>query len=250
MRRPFTMLTMLGVFGPLALVVVAGLGASLLRASAAATRTLPLTLSPAPGDLALAEISFHPSARAERLSPAALRVLVSGPFGDDYMAAAAPRASTPGMVRALVLVVNRPSPLMEPAAVRLKLVARRSLGTAAIRTLENPLATAGAAAWRAGAATKAALCDLPLHGAPLTAGELSALASRGSPLPGFTARGAVAQAYDLACGLPYAVAFKRAVEGVAATGEQPATTAPTSPPPVGKLPGEGCKPAPGYACPG
>lgn len=238
MRRPFTMLTVVTVGGLVALAAVAALGASLMRASASTTRTVALTLAPAPNDLALTQVSFHP-AHSERLSPASLRVAVSGPFGDDYLAMAAVRAPTPGVLRALVLVVNRPSPLMEPAAVSLKLVARRSLGAASIHTLENPLASASTTAARAGAAAKAAPCDLPLHGVALTAGELRTLSSRGSPLPGFTAAGAVAQAYDLACALPYDATFKRAIEGVA-----------SSPPPVGKLPGEGCKPAPGYACPG
>ena len=53
--------------------------------------------------------------------------------------------------------------------------------------------------------------------------------------------GAVAQAYDVVCGLPHASSFQRAVTR--------GLPAPQSPP-VGKLPGEGCKPAPGYACPG
>lgn len=262
MRRPFTMLTVVSACALLALAAVAALGASLMRSSAAATRTFPLTLSPAPDDLALAQVSFHP-ARRERLSPATLRVLVSGPFGEDYMAAAALRSSTSGVVRALVLLVNRPSSLLEPTAVRLKLMARRSLGAASIRTLENPLASGSTAAERARAAAKAALCDLPLHGAALTARELSALSSHGSPLAAFTAAEAVAQAYDLACGLPVAPGFEHDIAPAAPRGERPTgerptseqpttttTTTTTSPPPVGKLPGEGCTPAPGYACPG
>jgi len=258
MRRPLTMLTLVTVCGLLALLAVAALGAQLVLSSGAAaggaTHTWPLTLAPVPDDLALAQVSFQP-ARQERLSARSLRVTVSGPFGDDYMVAGAVRGASRGRLRALVLLVNRPSALLDPASVHLKLVARRSLGVATVRTLDNPLASSGSVS--VSVTAKAALCELPLHGSALAADRLSVLDSRGATLPGFAAADALAQAYDLACGLPYASAFKLAIVRPSSPPQLPTPTTPaptptaTSPqPPVGKLPGEGCKPAPGYACPG
>jgi hypothetical protein len=255
MRRPFTTLALAGACGLIALAAVAALGAGLVRggrsdpgagAAQAGSRTWPLTLSPAPDDLALAQVSFHAPGR-ERLPKGSLRLAVSGPFGADYLAAATPRLATPGAARVLVLLVNRPSALLDPASVHLRLLAWRSLGAPAARTLEDPLA-------RAGSAATPALCDLPVHGSPLAGSELRVLSSRGGALAGFDAAGAIAQAYDLACGLPYEAAFRQAVEPPASTSPSPpappVTPAPSPPPPVGKLPGEGCVPRPGYACPG
>jgi hypothetical protein len=264
MRRSLTTLTLAALCGLLALAAVAALAAKLTRGShpravrvvaAVPTRTWPLTLSPAPDDIALAQISFHAGA-VRRLSAASLRLAVRGPFGDDYMALAVPRSSAHGVVRAMVLVVNRPSPLLDPTDVRLSAIAQRSLGVAVVRTSENAFA-------RKASAVKPALCDLPTaHGAGLASTRLAALSSRGAPLAGFTVASAVAQAYNAACGLPYTSAFKRAVTQSSAapsppqpppSPSEPATTPQPAPPsekPVGKLPGEGCTPAPGYACPG
>jgi hypothetical protein len=254
MRRPFTTLALAGACGLIALAAVAALGAGLVRSGGsdpgaaavqAGSRTWPLTLSPAPDDLALAQVSFHAPGRG-RLPKGSVRLAVSGPFGADYLAAATPRFVTPGAARALVLLVNRPSALLDPASVHLRLTAWRSLGAPAARTLEDPLA-------RAGSAATPALCDLPVHGSPLAGSELRVLSSRGAALAGFDAGAAIAQAYDLACGLPYAAAFKQAVERAASAPPSPPAP-PVSPapppPPVGKLPGEGCVPRPGYACPG
>jgi hypothetical protein len=259
-----TTLTLVTVCGLLALVAVAALGATLVSRSkggVAGARSWPITLAPAPDDLSLAQISFHPASRG-RLPASSLAVALGGPFGSDYLAAATPRFATRGDVDALVVLVNRPSPLLDPASVRLRIGARRSLGVPTMHALNDPFA-------RPASARRPALCDLPLHaGAALTAGELSAVRARGAPLPGFDADDAVAQAYDAVCGLPYESAFKRAVqsagavspqpppststtpESPATTPESPATTPESPSGPVGKLPGEGCKPTPGYACPG
>lgn len=201
------------------------------RATAAgqATRRWQLTLAPAPDDLALAQVSFT-RGNGARLAPQSLRVAVEGPFGDDYMVAAA--SSLPaGAERAFVLLVNRPSALLDPVSVDLSLIARRSLGEPAVRTLADPFA-------RTEASGKPALCELSLHGAPLRATELTVVGSRGAPLAGFSAASALAQAYDVACGLAYSSAFARAV-----------APQPSPAPPVGKVPGEGCAPTPGRACP-
>jgi len=200
-------------------------------AAAPATRSWRLALAPAPDDLALAQVSFAHASGGTRLSARSLRVAVTGPFGDDYMATAASRVPATGPQRALVLLVNRPSPLLDPASVHLTLSALWSLGEPVVRTQADAFA-------RRAPAVKPALCDLPLHGPALGGWQLDALGSRGSPLAGFSAASAVAQAYDVTCGLPYSNAFARAVEP---------TPAPA--PPVGKVPGEGCVPTPGRACP-
>jgi hypothetical protein len=218
-------------------------------------RAWRLTLSPAPDDLALAEIRFRGSGR-ERLTDRSLQVAVSGSFGADYLAVAVPRFRTPGGSRALVLLVNRPSPLMDPVSIQLRLSAQRSLGAPATWRLTDPFATHRGATHRGAAAF--ALCGLPLHGAALSALGLSALRSRGAPLSRYSPAGAIAQAYDVVCGLPYASSFKQAVEQLASAPELPPAPEPPSPsppapspsPPVGKVPGEGCEPRPGYACPG
>jgi hypothetical protein len=257
MRRPATTL-MLATGGLLAVAAVAALAAELVASAGApvargapgarwtrppargvdagtGARTWPLALSPAPDDLALAQVSFRRSGRG-RLPVGSLGVAVSGPFGSDYMAAAVPSFATPGAVHVLVLVVNRPSALLDPAVARLRVDAPDSLGAATARTLENPFA-------RAKSAPRPALCDLPVRRTGLNGDELAPLSSRGSSLAGFDAAGAVAQGYDVACGLPHASAFEHAVA-------RSSPAAPSPAPPVGKLPGEGCKPAPGYACPG
>jgi hypothetical protein len=237
----------------------AGVGASAASAPAAqasaSVRTWRLTLSPAPDDLALAEIRFRGPARA-RLSRRSLAAAVSGPFGDDLLAVAGPRFATPGGPWALVLLVDRPSPLLDPASVALRLSARRSLGEPTSWKLTDlfahPLTMAGRAP-----------CGLPLHGSPLSGSELRALGSRGAPLEGFATADAVAQAYDVACGLPYSSSFKELIAELGSGSQPPTPVAPTPEPapmptptpaplptpPVGKLPGEGCVPTPGRACP-
>jgi hypothetical protein len=229
MRRPLTTLVLVATSGLLALAVAQTVTAT-SAARPAATQSWRLSLSPAPGELALAQISFHGSAH-ERITRSALQVAVSGPFGDDYLAVATPVFATPGGPRVLVALVNRPSPLLDPVTVRLRVNALASLGAPVSHRSSGAFA-------RPTTDTVPALCDLPLHGNALSGSELSALSSHGSALPGFAAANAVAQAYDVLCGLPYTSSFKQAVEH----------TAPGSP--VGKLPGEGCRPAPGYACPG
>jgi hypothetical protein len=214
----------------------AGAGAGAADA-ASAWRTSPMSLSPAPGDLALAQVSFPRAAAGQTISPSSLRVAVSGPFGDDYLVVAVPRLATPAAPRALVLLVNRPSPLLDPVSVRLALSARHALGAPLVQKLADPFA-------RPATAPTPALCDLPLHGSALSVSELRPLHSRGQALSGFDATGAVAQAYDVVCGLASASSLEAAVRST------PSAPVPSPTPPVGKIPGEGCVPAPGYACPG
>jgi hypothetical protein len=249
MRRPLTTLSSLSIIGLLALVGVAALGAKLVRGSGelstrAGTRTWPVTLSPAPSDLALAQVSFHGRVPTGAVH-SWLRVSVGGAFGGDYMAASVPRLVSERSARVLIVLVNRPTPLLDPVSVHLHVQARGSLGVPRIETLENVFS-------RSATASRPALCDLPLHGIALAAGKLSVVGTLGQAPTGFAGASTVAQAYDLACGLPHASTFEQAVRAPAeAQPPQPVPPAPEPPkPPVGKLPGEGCVPTPGYACPG
>jgi hypothetical protein len=247
MHRPLTKLTLVAVCGSLALLAgcAAGAGGAKTASTGASrdprqapTRAWTITLSPAPDDLALAEIAFHGATPGARATSTSLRIAVRGPFGDDYLASAAVRL--PGGPRALVLLVNRPSPLLDPVDVVLHVTALRSLGRPVVSKLDNPFI-------RPASSPRPRLCELPLPGNALSASQLSSLRSRGWPLTGFAATGAVAQAYDAACSLPFESSFQEQVTHAAA-GSSPPVSSPA--PPVGKLPGEGCVPKPGYACPG
>jgi hypothetical protein len=247
MRRPLAKLTLVATCGGLALVTGCAAGATGAKTATvasssaprpAATRTWTIALSPAPDDLALVQIVFRGAAPGARVTSNSLRIAVPGPFGDDYLVSVAARL--PGGPRALVLLVNRPSPLLDPADVVLRVTALRTLGAPVVSMLGNPFA-------RAASAPRPSLCDLPLHGGALSASQLSLLRSRGWPLAAYAGASAVAQAYDAACSLPFASSFEQDVTHSASDSSPPA---PTPTPPVGKLPGEGCVPKPGYACPG
>jgi hypothetical protein len=214
----------------------------------APARTWSVTLSPSPDDLVLAQISFRRNARNRAISARSVRLAAVNSLGDDYLAVATPRSRTAGWLRLLVLLVNRPSPLLDPVDVRLRLTARSALGTPVIRKLTDPFADGGTG-------TTPLLCDLPVDGRPVSGSELFPLRSQGAALPGFDAASAVAQAYDAVCRAPQESAFRGDVTGqiptVPAPVPSPPGPSPPSPaPPVGVLPGEGCTPTPGYACPG
>jgi hypothetical protein len=256
MRRPLTTLVLVLMFGLLMLggalaIAIKVRGNAGIRAAAAApgTHSWPVTISAAPGDFALVALSFDRAARAQLVASGVPRMTVSGPFGDDYLIAAALQLAKPSVPRVLVLLVNRPSPLLDPVSVHVRLAVLRSLGEPSLRAFADPLV-------RGTGARAPLLCDLALHGSALKASEVRPLRSRGQGLAGFDAAEAVAQAYDVVCGLPHASAFEQAVEDAGSASPSPTETpSPTQPPsspvpPVGKLPGEGCVPAPGYACPG
>jgi hypothetical protein len=234
----------LGVAGASAGWASAG-GASRAASSASHSDSRwTLTLSPQPDDLALAEVRFHP--RSKPSSVSLLRVVASGPFGDDYLTVAAPRGHSSRDAWALILLVNRPSPLLDPTAVKLTVSAPDSLGAHIVRRVEDPFA-------RAVAAKRPSLCDLTSHGSPLGAGALRRIRSAGTALAGFNSVAAVAQAYDAACGLSYAQAFRQAVTG-ASSSPAPSPPTPTpSPPAPTPVPGPPhcvpCDPDPGIACP-
>jgi hypothetical protein len=202
------------------------------------TRSFGIGLSPAPDDLALAEISFHPKVSGQRLSGRDVRVVAQAPYGDDYAAVAASRSRDGGNLRLLVLVVNRPSPLEDPVQVRLRVTARRSLGKDVVWKLTDPFAVPSPS-------LTPALCNLPSIATEAGAGLL-ALAAQGSPLAGFGVSGAVAAAYDAACGLPTEASFQHDVTGSSSPAPEPPAPTPPAPAPPVCTP---CDPAPGYACP-
>ncbi|MHB8241246.1 MAG: hypothetical protein ACYDHN_04565 [Solirubrobacteraceae bacterium] len=240
---------------------VAGTGVAQAQQSASSStwRSLALSASPAPSDLELMEVGFPRTHGRRQISRAVLTLAVSGALGADYVTLATSSFERSRSPRALVLVVNRPSALLDPTTVRLRLRALRVLGTPVLRRIVDPLTHP-----RTGLTP--ALCDLPLHGAAaLGASGLRTVASRGAALTGFGAAAAVAQAYDVVCGLPHLSSFEQAVRQgacgqsgtlccppTAICATPPQTTPPTPAPPV-PTPGPPgctpCNPAPGYACP-
>jgi len=232
---------MRALLGPVVLLLATALlaagaaAAPTPRLDGAAARNTPVSVSPAPDDLALIELRFR-GAGHRQLNDHTLRLGVGGPFGDDYLAGAVALAGSRGGARLLVLIVNRPSPLEDPASVRLLVRSRRTLGVPQVERLSDPFSDP-----RLGGT---AICSLRLSGR-LAAGALRALQTRGRALSGFTPAEAVADAYDVACGLPYGSAFKELVTASPSAPSPPAPSPPTPRPP-GCTP---CPPEPGIACP-
>jgi len=267
MMRHFPVrLAWLAALGSLLFVAAAPNGAQASSAPIAAWRTLTLSVSPAPSDIALVEVGFRGTVGRQRVSKAELALAVSSSLGDDYVAVAGVGLAPSRSPRALVLVVNRPSALLDPASVRLRLRTLRALGTPLLRRLADPFT-------RSHAGSTPTVCELSLHGAKsLASSTLRAVRSRGAALAGFDVAAAVAQAYDVACGLPYQPAFAKAVgrtgagactptgalccppTAICATPPTPSPTpTPAPPPPTPPAPAPpGCTPckAPaGHACP-
>jgi hypothetical protein len=242
MRASLAMLALLlgvatSTLGAIALAAPVGAASAGTRLAAGAARRTDLAVSPAPDDLALIELRFHGPAH-RRLSGATLRVAVRGLFGDDYLASAAPPLGSRGIPRALVLVVDRPSPLAQPAKVALHADSLRRLGAPVVAVALDPFTRPRGAMRR--------LCDVPRSGASLSSATLHALGSRGQPLAGFTTTSAVAEAYDVVCALPYASAFAEVVKQAPAAPVQPPSEPSPPPGPPGCTP---CPPRPGIACP-
>ncbi len=180
-------------------------------------RTTTVTLTPSLDRISLVELKFarSPTSRSE------LRMLARQPTGDDYFALAAVRGARG---KALALVVDRATGLMDPYYVRLRFRYRASLGKPVVlrtkQSLEGPKEV------------KPLLCNMPFQGRPLTAAQLVPLGSQGEALKGIGAAEAVAQAYDVSCDLPHTQALREALETPG--------------------PGGGCAPCPaepGKACP-
>lgn len=237
-----------------------------LALGSATSRSALLTLSPAPGDLAVAMLRF-PAAARRPLGPRTLHVAFAGPHGGDYLAVAVVAHPPHGGARALVLLVNRPSALLDPAHVRLRARWSTSFGGLSARSSTDALS-------RSAAPHAPALCGLTRSGKALPASALRALSRSGAALGFFTPAAAVADAYDAACGLAYPLAFRQAVQGtpvvcgkgetksgglccppgaMCVPGPEPVPSPAPEPSPEGP-PGEPprcppCNPRPGTACP-
>ncbi len=218
-------------------------------AAAKQRRTWQMALSPAVGELALAQLDFTHAAHGARLGAGALSVSASAPFGDDYLLTGVLRLAGSRLQRALVLVANRASPLADPAHVRLRASAAIALGSPSVLRASDPFSHAQAKV--------PGLCDLPLHGRALEPAQLLLVGSRGAPLSGIGPAAALADAYDALCGLPYPSTFKQDIASAGTTPSPPGSTSPTptptpspptepAPPPGGCEP---CTPRPGTACP-
>jgi hypothetical protein len=235
---------LLGLLAACLAAAVALAGVLVPDASASGRRTLAAVLSPSPGDVSLLRVRF-PHAGPGELLPGALRVTVRGAFGEDYLALATPRRRRRGGLEAYLLVANRPSALMDPATVHLRLSARGSLGAPLVSHLNDLLG-------HAHVQPPSGFCSLTPGGTALAAPSLRVLAARGATVRGFGAGAAVAVAYDAACGLPHSEAFKQALAGETAS-EGGCATTPCEPAPAPPVPAPPhcapCNPAPGYACP-
>jgi hypothetical protein len=250
MRARLTPLVLSLALGSLALAAAAAWasgGARVDRVAAATSpgRTSQLALQAAPDDLALAIIRFHAPSRA-RLSSGDLQIAVEGAFGSDYLASATPRTRTAGGPRALVLLLDRPSPLLDPVSVHLRMRSLRVLGTPRSAIASDPFSDPGGP-------RHPRICELPLHGSSLTGAQLLALRSRGAPLAGFPSLAAIAQAYDVVCGLSYDSSFRAAVTRISPAPVSPTPAPPETPVPVQPTPHPPgctpCDPPPGSACP-
>jgi len=250
MRRALP-LTLVGLLALLAAVVVVGGAGSAAGSASPHAPPFTLDLAPAPGDVSLAEVHFRPaSARQIRLDQ--LHVAVTGPFGADYLAVAIPRGHSAHDAWALILTVNRPSGLEDPAVVKLSVTAPRALGAHTVLRVNDLFS-------RVATGRRPALCDLSRHDAALTASELRELQVRGSSPEHLSAAAAVAQAFDVACGHADEPAFRHELvelpspPGTTETTSTPTTTTPTSTTPTPapappKVPG--CLPCPPVgACP-
>jgi hypothetical protein len=239
-------------------ILAAALAIPAAAESSGPSRTTSVSLTaPAQFDLTLAEVRF-PAGRAGRPS----RLSLSDAPGLYYVAGALVRRPPTGGPRALVLVVNeRPRGSLAPDRLRigLRVRAAQNLGRPSLRRLVNPLT-------RPAGAAGAVFCGLTAHRRALATDALQGVLAAGRALPGFGAAAAVAEAYDLACGLPSDPAFARAVSGgcggslvagccppnaLCAVPPAPAPPTPPTPPP----PPPACPPCPrppcqaGTACP-
>jgi hypothetical protein len=223
-----------------------GAGAS---AAGVATRHAILTLNPAPGDVELAELEF-PRRRHRSITSSTLAVAAQGLFGHDYLAVATPRRRPHGELVALVLLVNRPSALADPASVRILVRSRRALGSFAAVKLRDPFTGSRSATPAAPRHGSELPCAVPGASRVLQASDLRLLGNpRGTALAGFTPVAAVAAAFDALCTTFDSSAFRQAVQGSGA----PASPPPAVPPPPVPAPGPPrcapCSPTPGVACP-
>jgi hypothetical protein len=213
----------------------ASLTSASARAAGAHRRSWKMSLAPAVDDIALAQVGF-PHARGARLRRGSLSVGAGAPFADDYLTAGAVLVRGSRVKRALVLLANRATDLADPVRVSLRASAVRALGAPKILQASDPFTRASV--------KPPALCDLPLHGTALAPAQLLVLGSRGTPLKGFGAAAALAEAYDAVCHLPYSSAFKTALASASTVPSPPTGNPPApAPSPIEPLPSPpGCQP--------
>ncbi len=216
------------VLGPLAAACCA-LSAVLAPAGAQpSARRVSAVVSPVEGDFALTRLSF-PAAHGRALTRSSLRLLAPSFSADDAIALATPASPRGGARVALLLVADRPTNLAVPISVKVSALAGAGLGPVRIKSLQNPIGRHRAPpAW---------LCGLASRG---RAPALRALGARGRPLAGLGTAGAVAQAFEIACGLPAGPQLKAALAPPRPVPAPPAPERPECAP---------CNPRPGYACP-
>jgi hypothetical protein len=223
-----------------------GAGAS---AAGVATRHAILTLNPAPGDVELAELEF-PRRRRQSITSSTLAVAAQGLFGHDYLAVATPRRRPHGELVALVLLVNRPTALADPASVRVSLRSRGSLGRFAELRLRDPFSGKRSATVVAPKRPTELPCAVPRVSGVLQGSDLRLIGhARGSALAGFTPAAAVAAAFDAVCTTSDQSAFRHAVQGSGAPVPPPAPEPPSPTPTPGPPRCAPCSPTPGVACP-
>jgi hypothetical protein len=202
-------------------MTIAGCAAAATAAGASGARSWhEQVLAPAQFDLSLAQISFGGRAFGARPSSGGSRragsigLKLGGSTGLEYVAGAVTRFRVLGRPRALVLVVNRrPRGSLAPDLARISLTvsAPARLGRPRVSQISNPFTHP--------TGLTPALCDLPIGGVALKAGDLRSVLSRGLPLTGpaadgafrFDAEAAIAEAYDAACGRPFSPVFREAV---------------------------------------
>lgn len=188
--------------------------------------------APGPSDYALARISVKAPVGTH------LRIGSVGPHGADYLAAGRMRHGHAAELQITILLLDRATDLMDPVDIELTLHMGRAVGRPYLEQVTDGLA--------ARQSSPSALCHPHSGQVPLTGSAFEGLYSFGQPLPGFSAEEALAQGYDLSCGLPFQESFKRSV------GEQANSTPPIPEPgpPVKEPPSCGpCQAPPGYACP-
>jgi hypothetical protein len=257
---------LLALLAAIGFSVVAATAGAASRSTGPTTRTWHVSLKgPAQFNLEFAELRF-----AGR-GAASLKLSLTKPAGLYYVAGARVRRSSSGEPRALVVVVNRRprgSLAADRTTIGLRVTGAASLGAPERTQLTNPFPGT------VGSTGPGHLCGLGRnHGAAY----LSKLLGPSRSLGGFAATTVVAEAYDVACGLPYDPAFGRAVTGCPTTlvagccpanaqCVAPPTPTPTPPPtptptptptppptPIPSPPVCGCQPPPtcgiGYACP-
>jgi hypothetical protein len=228
----------------LALAVSPSQGASGKDGSPAVMRLSKLRLSPVPDDLALAEVQF-PSSRRRSISHS-MGAGVNGMFGSDYLADAAVRRRPHGELIELILLVDRPSALADPASVSLSLLSPPAFGKPVRRIGLDPFHEAGATFLKQPAVGRLP-CAIGGKDTVLIGSGLTAIRTRGAPLSGLSSADAVADAYDALCGLSYPASFKAAVDPESpCTQGQTCAPKPVEPHPPGCTP---CDPRPGAACP-